>query len=67
VASEDQGTSGKMAPEGVGESIGRRGEDIAKHEKEEGRYSTGSDGTPADRPTGESTPRDVSALNDDEK
>jgi hypothetical protein len=56
-----------MAPEGVGESTGRRGEDVAKNEKEKGRYSTGGDGTEADRPTGESTPRDVSALNDDEK
>jgi hypothetical protein len=56
-----------MAPDDVGESIGRRGEDVAKKGQEEGRHDTGPDGSPAGRPTGESTQRDVSALNDDEK
>jgi hypothetical protein len=51
----------------VGESITRRGEDVAKTEQEPGRYSTGTDGTPADRPTGESTRRDSGGLNPNEK
>jgi hypothetical protein len=51
---------------GVGESMTRRGEDVAKEEQEPGRYSTGTDGTPAERPTGESTRRDKGAFNPDE-
>ncbi|MEY2417011.1 MAG: hypothetical protein QOH53_2345 [Ilumatobacteraceae bacterium] len=53
--------------ENVGESIGRRGEDVSKKEHEAGRYSTGKDDTEAGRPTGESTRRDVSGLNPDKK
>ncbi len=52
--------------EHVGESMTRRGEDVAKEEHEPGRHSTGTDGTPANRPTGESTGRDVTGVNADE-
>jgi hypothetical protein len=72
--SPEQGTPqapGPSAPtrgsEGVGDSITRRAEDVAKTESEPGRYSTGTDDSPAERPTGESTQRDVSGLNPDEK
>ncbi len=39
----------RFPPPGVGESIGRRGEDIAKSEKEPGRVDLGTDdsGRPA--------------------
>ena len=50
-------------PPGTGESITRRGEDIVKEDgKEPGRFDTGSDGTPADRPTGGSTARDATGI-----
>jgi hypothetical protein len=52
---------GEMAPEGVGQSYGRRGEDQAKATKEPGRYDTGKDA--ANRPTGESTARDKTGVN----
>jgi hypothetical protein len=53
---------GKMAPEGVGESTSRSGEDVGKQEgKEPGRQDTGREGG-ADRPTGTSTPRDVTGV-----
>jgi hypothetical protein len=52
-----------MAPEGVGESVGRRGEDVVKNEgKEAGRQDTAADDTPAQRPTGTSTPRDTTGV-----
>ena len=52
-----------MAPEGVGESINRRGEDVIKEEgKETGREGTGTDAGPAERPTGESSPRDATGV-----
>jgi hypothetical protein len=41
---------------GVGESISRRGEDVAKQEDEEGRDDTGTKGA-SDRPTGVSDTR----------
>jgi hypothetical protein len=57
-----------MAPEGVGESTTRRGEDIIKEEgKEPGRIDTGTDDSPAQRPTGESTPRDRTSVKPDEE
>ena len=52
--------------EHVGESTSRRGEDVSKKEQEPGRYSTGTDGTKAERPTGKSTQRDRGGLNPDE-
>ena len=52
-----------MAPEGVGESTTRRGEDVIKEEgKEPGRKDTGTHPTPAERPTGESSPRDSTGV-----
>jgi hypothetical protein len=46
---------------GVGESINRRGEDIARHEDEPGREHTGTRGS-SDRPAGVSDERDSSAV-----
>ena len=58
-----EGGTGKMAPEGVGESTSRRGEDMVDAEgKEAGREDTGTDDTPAQRPTGTSTARDASGV-----
>ncbi|MFE4543281.1 hypothetical protein [Arthrobacter sp. NPDC056727] len=52
-----------QAPAGVGESINRRGEDVVKEEgSEAGREHTGSDESPAGRPTGESSARDATAV-----
>ena len=52
-----------MAPEGVGESTTRRGEDVVKEEGQEpGREDTGDDATPAGRPAGESSPRDATGI-----
>lgn len=51
----------------VGESITRRAEDVSKTDHEAGRHSTGNEDTPAGRPTGESTSRDMGGLNPDEK
>lgn len=51
------------APEGVGESTTRRGEDVLKQEgREPGREETGRDATPAARPAGESSPRDSTGV-----
>jgi hypothetical protein len=44
------------SPLGVGESINRHGEDVAKQEDEEGRDQTGTRG-PTDRPAGVSDGR----------
>jgi hypothetical protein len=53
-----------MAPEGVGESTTRRGEDVVKEEGlEAGREETAKDATPAGRPAGESSPRDSTGVN----
>ncbi|MDP9072832.1 MAG: hypothetical protein M3N98_01435 [Actinomycetota bacterium] len=58
------GGGGEMAPEGVGESVGHRGENmLAEDGKEAGRTDTGTDGTPANRPTGTSTARDSTGVN----
>lgn len=52
-----------MAPEGVGESTTRRGEDVVKQEgPESGREETATDATPAGRPAGESSPRDSTGV-----
>jgi len=57
------GGGGEMSPEGVGESVGHRAEDMIDEDgKEAGRFDTGTDGTKADRPTGGSTPRDVTGV-----
>jgi hypothetical protein len=46
---------------GVGESINRHGEDVAKQEDEEGREDTGTKGA-TDRPTGVSDSRASTAV-----
>jgi hypothetical protein len=52
-----------MSPEGVGDSVGHRAEDMIDEDgKEAGRFDTGTDGTKADRPTGGSTPRDLTGV-----
>ena len=54
---------GKMAPDDVGESTSRRGEDMVDSEgKEPGREDTGTDDTAAQRPTGTSTERDITGV-----
>ena len=50
-------------PAGVGVSTTRRGEDVIKEEgSEAGREHTGTDESPAGRPTGESSARDATAV-----
>lgn len=52
-----------MAPEGVGESTTRRGEDVVKKEgNEAGRENTGTGAGTVERPTGESAPRDATGV-----
>ena len=46
---------------GVGESINRHGEDVAKQEDEEGREDTGTQGA-SDRPVGVSDERDSTSV-----
>ena len=53
------------SPLGVGESINRRGEDVARHEDEAGREHTGNKGA-SDRPVGVSDERDASAVDPDQ-
>ena len=53
-----------MAPEGVGESTTRRGEDVVKEEGHEpGREDTEADATAAGRPAAESSPRHATGVN----
>jgi len=60
------GGGGEMAPEGVGESVGHRGENmIAEEGKEAGRYDLGTQG-PTNRPVGGSTARDSSGVDPQE-
>ena len=71
-AFEDPGPSIEPGPdvyqplpgtEDVGKSMTKRAEDTAKEEQEAGRHDTGDDGSPAGRPTGESTSRDRAGVN----
>jgi hypothetical protein len=50
---------------GVGESINRHGEDVAKQEDEEGRDDTGTKG-PSDRPAGTSDERASTSVDPNE-
>ena len=60
------GGGGEMAPEGVGESVGHRGENMIEEEgKEAGRYDTGTQG-PTNRPVGKSTARDSTGVDPQE-
>ena len=61
--SDEPPADAAMAPEWVGESTTRRGEDVVKEEgTEAGREDTGTDARPAERPTGESSPRDSTGV-----
>jgi hypothetical protein len=61
------GSSGEEPPEGVSESVARRGEDMIEREgKEAGRHDTGTDDSEAGRPTGESTARDRTGVDPQE-
>jgi hypothetical protein len=61
-APNEQSTA-DLPPAGTGVSATRRGEDVIKEEgKEPGRIDTGTDDSPAQRPTGESTSRDQSGV-----
>ena len=52
-----------MAPDDVGVSTTRRGEDVVNEEGEEaGREKTESDATPSGRPAGESSPRHATGV-----
>ncbi len=52
-----------MAPEGVGESISRRGEDVVGDDgKEAGRSEEGTDDREAQRPVGSSDNRDQTGI-----
>jgi hypothetical protein len=52
-----------MAPDDVGVSTTRRGEDVIKEEDEEaGRERTEADASPAGRPAGESSPRHATGV-----
>jgi hypothetical protein len=53
------------SPLGVGESINRRAEDIAREEGEEGREDTGDKG-PSDRPAGTSDERASTSVDPDD-
>ena len=53
------------SPLGVGESISRRGEDVARQEDEEGREHAGTRG-PTDRPHGVSDGRASTSVDPDE-
>lgn len=61
----DEGNGKDMAPDDVGESISRRGEDVAKEKKEAGRQDEGPEGA-SGRPTGSSTGRDVTSVDPDD-
>jgi hypothetical protein len=60
------GGTGEMAPEGVGESVAHRGENMTAEEgKEAGRYDLGTQG-PTNRPVGGSTNRDSTGVDPQE-
>ncbi len=61
------GGGGEMAPEGVGTSYTRGGEEVSTQEgKEAGRVDTGADDSDTGRPTGKSTPRDRTGVDPQE-
>ncbi|MBA3652703.1 MAG: hypothetical protein H0W70_00760 [Actinobacteria bacterium] len=61
VAADEVTSDTPESPHGVGESVGRRGEDMVERDgKEPGRADTGHKG--ADRPTGTSDERDDSGV-----
>ena len=63
---EETPADAEMAPEGVGVSMTRGGEEVAQQDgKEPGREDTGTKG-PSGRPTGTSTTRDSTDVDPDE-
>ena len=59
---DTQSPAGDLAPEGVGESAGRRGEDMRDDDgKEAGRHDEGTKGK-SDRPEGSSDDRDRTGI-----
>jgi hypothetical protein len=58
---DDSVTKGSKAARQAGKSTTRRGEDVAKEEREAGRYDTGTKGK-SGRPTGKSTARDSTGV-----
>lgn len=50
------------SPQNAGKSTTRRGEDVAKQEKEAGRFGAGTEGK-TQRPVGKSTARDSTGVN----
>ncbi|MET3921159.1 hypothetical protein [Arthrobacter sp. UYEF20] len=61
---DDTPEDAAMAPEGVGESTTRRGEDIVKQEGQEpGREEAGADDSAAGRPAGGSSARHSTGVN----
>jgi hypothetical protein len=59
---EPGGSSPAKGTDDVGKSTARRGEEMVENDgKEAGREDTGTEG-PTDRPTGESTKRDVTGI-----
>ena len=63
---EDTASGGGVpdSPHGVGESTTRRGESVVEEEgKEPGRSDDGVEDTPAARPYGSSSPRDMTGVN----
>lgn len=59
--SKEEQADADTAPAGVGESLTRGAEDVAKQEREAGRVHTGTKGA-TERPTGTSTGRDVTGV-----
>jgi hypothetical protein len=58
----DGGQDPDFPPQGVGDSVSRRGEDMVRDEgKEPGRHDTGAQGE-SERPTGRSTARDATSV-----
>jgi hypothetical protein len=64
---EETPADAEMAPEGVGASMTRGGEEVVREDgKEPGREDTGTKG-PSGRPTGTSTARDSTGVDTDEE
>jgi hypothetical protein len=59
---DEQDPENDRPPAGVGESVGRRGEDVADREGTEPGRQTTSESDDAGRPHGESSPRDRTGI-----
>ncbi|MEP6658689.1 MAG: hypothetical protein ABJD24_02095 [Acidimicrobiales bacterium] len=64
---DTSGPPGEMPPDDVGTSTTTHGEKMVDRDgKEAGRKDTGTDNTPAQRPTGTSTARDTTGVDPQE-